>query len=219
MANKANATKAPSAAEIEAFMKAQAATKAAETPETSKPEKADEIDYKALGASMLNHVCKVTAGSKHKNELVKVFFVSKGRPANGEYKAKRPVARIELADGTIDFMGLRNMEIVGPMEQADIDRLTAAQKAQNEETLYIAATCRSVGEKAIQLDTSGWWKPIWFPKEACARMNATVKVGDTTLDIYEVPAWKIRQQAGNDSYEVAKAKQVELEKLVNSAAS
>lgn len=213
-ANKSAQTKAPSAAEMEAFMVAKQAEKAALDAANAAKAPATGVDYAALGKTMLNHICKVVKGKNHNGELVKVFFVSKGRAGTDDVRAKKPIARIELANGEVTFMGLTNMEVVKPMDQGDIDRLSAAQKAESEETLYVAATCRQVGDQSIKLSNNGWWKDIWFPKSQCSRCKAVTAEG---IDIYEVPAWKIRQAAGNDSYENAKRAQVELEKLVAAA--
>jgi hypothetical protein len=66
-------------------------------------------------------------------------------------------------------------------------------------------------EKAVQLRYSGWFKAMWFAKESVEEIGAT---GTEGVAVYEVPAWKIKQEMGGDALEALEAKQGEFAKLI-----
>jgi hypothetical protein len=192
----------------QAAQAAQSATPAA----TSKPAKAGAIDYVALGASLLGNICEVSKGKEHAGELVKVFFISKGRAAvaaskgQDEVKAKRPIARAELSTGEITFFRLDYLSPVKAMDKKDMDRLVAAHKAEQEATMYVYGRCTGEGEKAVGIDYRGWMRPVWFPKETVTRMDGEFN----EMPVFEVPVWKVKQ-AGLDAYDNLLSKQDAIE--------
>lgn len=203
-----------SQADMEAFMAFKASQEASKpaTPAATKPAKAGPVDFVALGATLIGNICEVTKGKENAGELVKVFFISKGRAAvpaskgHDEIKAKKPIARGELKDGTIAFFRLDYLTVVKPMDAKDMTRLTAAHKAEQDAVMYVFGRCTGEGEKAIGIDYRGWMRPVWFPKETVTRIDTEFN----GMAVFEVPVWKVKS-AGLDAYDALMAKQAEIE--------
>jgi hypothetical protein len=175
---------------------AKANKPATEAPKTEAPASEDAQRF-------VGKLCKIGSG-KYKGKTLKVFFVTRKNLA---------LCEGDEALGTDDapiFVGAKHLEIVGDMTKADIDRLKARQQTQAEETLYVAATVTHDGDNAVQLAYPGWFKRIYFTKPTEDKPGMIAKTGfqDTNgLDIFEIAAWKVKKEAGLDSYHVLKSKQ------------
>jgi hypothetical protein len=198
-----------------AVAKAQAKAKAApKAPAKAAPEKpapkaapeASTVDK----MSFVGKTCKIMKG-KHKDKTCDVFFVSK----------RKDVARCIL-DGEQGWINTNYLEIAGDMDAKAFGALKAQQDAEAQETLYISAQAVSQTDNGVSLKIPGWFKRFFFAtaNEDRDGMIFTTNATDPEnngLDIFEVVAWKIKREAGMDTYDKLKADQARLEKLVEAA--
>lgn len=214
-ATKAQARSAsPSAAEIEAYLKAKAEEEAKAKANTATETKPDEVD----ASKMLHKLVKVVKGRNHVGDVLKVYHITKGRPASGSYKGRKPSLLCEGKEKldigvTPVFMNPANVEIIGDMDKADIKRLSDMHKQTEEETLYIAARAVSESDKSVCLSYKAWAKNLYFAKPSM--ISVTGAETSDGVKIFEIAAWKVRKECGMDAYDALKARQAELEKLVN----
>lgn len=201
-------TKGMSPEQVAALQAILAAPKT-ETAAAPAKAKAKPADPEAKFTELHHMVCKVIGGKKHKGETVKVFLASSRKNRFGGL-----AARAENSEGEKVWIDQKHLEIVGPMDAADIKRLDDEREGENNETLYIAANIGVEKDAAVRVDYPGWFKKLWFPKTMITDTGFTM-ADDAKTPIYEIVAWKVKREVGMDSYMMLKAKQAELEAIVD----
>ena len=97
------------------------------------------------------------------------------------------------------------------MDKAKVARLQSEREEANSATVLVPGTVRRQTDSGIMLAYHGWMKAIFFTPTMIVKREGTMPraVGDTTidLDIFEVPAWKVKQEVGQDALDALLAKQ------------
>jgi hypothetical protein len=128
----------------------------------------------------------------------------------GSSKYIQPMAIINFPDGKQGFIQPRFMKKGKPIDAKRKALLEAEREAESGHTVMIPASVGLEREKAVQLRYKGWFKAMWFAKESVEEIGATATEG---VSLYEVPAWKIKQEMGQDALDALEAKQAEFAKL------
>ncbi len=188
--------------------KAQASKNvASKAPADKAPAEDARIDFTGM-------VCTVIGGRKHKGKTVGILYASQRPNARGDLIA----LAFDTTDETRETFWVNQKQIEATDQKVDASIMDAYKKqreADVAETFYIPAYAARVTEKAVSLRYPGWYKDIWFPKSDITTTEAVINAGtDDEKRIYEVAAWRVRKEAGADSYAALKAKQAEFAKLV-----
>jgi hypothetical protein len=197
---------AKAAAEVEEKAKAEAAKaakkaagKAAERQvdyRTAKAEKRAEVQEEF--GHMLLHKGTITKG-KNKGRTGEVIWV-------GVNRWLQPMVRLN-SDGETLWENPTNVEKGTALPKARQEVLKAEEQERSSATLFVPGTCTSVTEKGVVIAYAGWFRRLTFAKADVTKVGS---MGE--LDVFELPEWKVRQDAGQDSVDALRTKQ---ETIVN----
>lgn len=201
MANANNARKAVAAA-----------TKAAAKPAEKPAEKQAKV------SEFTGMICNVTGGRKHKGKEVGVLWASIKPNGYGTLLAR--VYDTKDAEGEEFWLDQKHLEKTDVKVPAPVMAEYEKQReAEVGEMFYIAANVGRVTDKAVSLRYGGWYKDVWFPKADIEKTDKYLVTGSgddaTETPIFEIAAWRVRKECGNDSYNALKGKQAELAAIVN----
>lgn len=129
----------------------------------------------------------------------------------GASKYLQPMAIVTFADGSKGYTQPRFLTKGKPIDAKRKALLEAEREAEASHTVMLPASVGAEREKAVQLRYSGWFRALWFTKESVERIGGTATDG---VDMFEVPAWKIKQEMGADALEALEGKQAEFAKLI-----
>lgn len=189
----------------------KAATKAANKP-AEKPAETKKV------SELTGTMCKVVSGRKHKGETVGILWASIKPNGYGSMLARAYHGK-HSAENEF-WIDQKHLEKTDAKVPADVmDAYNKQREAEIGEMFYIAAHVGRETDKAVSLRYSGWYKDVWFPKADIEKTDKYLVVGSgddaTETPIYEIAAWRVRKECGNDSYNALKGKQAELAKIVN----
>lgn len=217
-------------ADIEAFLAAKKAeeAKAAEAKQKAskakgKSEKTHDEPYaerKAKRTASIReefpvefHHCEITGGSKDRAEKDPRYAVGSKVDCVwvGANRYLGQSARIAFSDGSEGFIDPKFLKKGKPFTDAEKAKAMAERQAEADDTVYIAATVTRENDNAVLIEYQGWFSGKWFPKKLVTKTGAT----DGELPIWEIPAWKVRKDIGNDALDHLRSKQDRWTAMVN----
>ncbi len=158
-----------------------AAKTAAKQPAKTEEKAPKETKLTPELLALKGHVCEVVKGRKFEHgsslDIVEVALSSYNRPY-----------ALAFVNGKTEFVDPSNLKVGKPIEAKKLALIEAEIEAAKSETMLIMGYIRREAEKAVLISYSGWFQPLWFPKS----MVEKVAEIDEDNDLYEVPAWKVR---------------------------
>jgi hypothetical protein len=200
---KAETEKAQKAAKSEAKLSAAERAKKAEAFRQAKAEKTAEARKEYAG--LLYHNVTVTGGKRIElGTEGECIWIGVNR------RFLSPLASFVTSDGKREWINPDHLTAGEPLSKARKAVLEAEAKEESEATVLIDGTVLRQGDKGVTIRHSGFFKDMSFA------LTMVEKVGEMPngTPIFEVPAWKVRQEVGQIAVDALNGKREEYEKHI-----
>lgn len=186
------------------------ASKGTEMSYAERKSKAAE-KVKAQFGGLVNHTATVTGGRKFpEGTVVDVNWV-------GVNKFFGQTAKITV-NGETAWIDPKFLKKGKPLSDAKVAAYEAEREAESEATVLIPATVAlerdENGKSSVLLNYTGWFKGMWFSKAMVEKTGGKTPSG---IEVFRIPAWKVKQERGQDALDALLAKQAGFEAMVAEA--
>lgn len=157
------------------------------------------------------HYATIDGGKKHpQGAQCEVHWIGATSPGGYIQAAAKIFFPKGKKDGWINPKFLKKGKALPAKRKAEL--VQQSDDEQSETVLIEGTVQRETEAGGILLKAKDWFKSEWFNREMISRAAE-----GETHDIFEVPAWKVKQLRGPADLEALEAKQEALQKLVDAA--